>query len=90
MIYSNAFEKDFKRLPEDLTQEIAKSVLVLEESPFSGQEIKKIKTSKKNDFRLKVGAYRVLYRVKENKVYLLRAINRKDFEKTLRPILELD
>jgi len=37
-------------------------------------------------YRLRIGDYRVIYRIHEGKIFVLRVVNRKDLEKELRKL----
>ena len=58
-----------KRLPNERIK-IAQSFLLLRENPYGGDlDIKKL-TNTKNDYRLRIGKYRFLYTIFENRLLI--------------------
>jgi len=83
---SKAFLKEMDELPTDIALEIAKALKILELSPLpSGTSlIKKLKGFIPPLYRLRVGDYRVLYRITGNEVAILKVIDRKELERELK------
>lgn len=76
---------DLERASDQLRATILEGIAVLEEDPFpSGQNKKKLKGFKFPMYRLRVGNYRVLYRIDQRLITIMRIINRKDLERMIR------
>ena len=67
--------KAFQRLPETVKQRIEEAIETLRINPFIGKDICKLKGDLAGLYRLKVGDYRVIYHVdEERKVITIEAI----------------
>ena len=66
---------DFKKLPEDVRREIGYRLHLLQQE-FSG-DVKKLKGSK-NEYRLRVGNYRVLFELVGKRIVIYTLGQRKD------------
>ena len=66
--------KAFLRLSESIQDNIVRKIDVLSDDPYSNNNVKKLQGIE-NCYRLRVGDYRVLYRVLNNKV-IIEIINR--------------
>lgn len=86
---SKAFLKEIDELPADIALDIIKSLKILELSPLpSGTSlIKKLKGFIPPLYRLRIGDYRVLYRISGNDVIILKVVNRKELERELKKVL---
>ncbi len=67
--------KNIEKLDISISRRIIKKIEELSESPFS-KEIKKLKNS--NDFRLRVGDYRVIFSIEQNTIQILKIGHRKN------------
>ena len=77
--------RDLERLPSPDRDQVGRALQTLEKYPVgSPPRIKRLKGFPFPLYRLRSGEYRVLYRVDEALVTVMRVINRKDLEKTLR------
>lgn len=72
--YAPKFGKLFRKLERKVQARILKQIFVLASDPFQG---KHLHGSLKGKLSLKVGDYRVIYKVEENVVYLLAVGHRK-------------
>lgn len=68
--YSNQSLKFFKRIDQVLAKRLLKQIEELRTNPFP-QEIKIIEGYKEKTYRVRVGDYRVLYEVDQNKNLLV-------------------
>ncbi len=74
----------------DQLRAIIEAIAGLGENPFpSGQNKKKLKGFSFPLYRLRIGNYRVLYRIDQRLVTIMRGINRKDLERTIRHLRRL-
>jgi len=67
--------QDLKKLEYSISKRIIKKVEELSENPFS-KDIKKLKGS--DDFRLRVGDYRVIFSIEKNIIQILKVGHRKN------------
>lgn len=76
---------DLQSLPDSVRRTILEDISILEQDPFpSGPNKKKLKGFKFPLYRLRAGDYRVLYRIDQELVTVMRVIDRKDLERTIR------
>lgn len=67
--------KNLNALEDSIARRIIKKVDELSENPFS-KDIKRLKGS--NDFRLRVGDYRVIFSIEQNIIQILKVGHRKN------------
>ena len=67
--------QNIEKLESSIARRIFKKVEELSENPFS-KDIKRLKGS--NDFRLRVGDYRVVFSIELNKIQILKVGHRKN------------
>ena len=67
--------KNIENLESSIAKRILKKVEELAENPFS-KDIKKLKGS--NDFRLRVGDYRIIFSIEKNTIQILKVGHRKN------------
>ena len=67
--------KDLKSLPKSVRQRIVEKIEALRTDRAG--DVKRL-TDFTPEYRLRVGDYRVLFEVEENKVVVYRVVNRKD------------
>lgn len=86
---SKTFLKEIAKLYPDVALDITKALKILEISPFPFGKglIKKLKGFIPPLYRLRVGDYRVLYRITGDEVVILRVIDRKELERELKKML---
>jgi mRNA interferase RelE/StbE len=78
---------DLDSIPDDLRRKITENIKILSTNPFLfGSSIKKLRGLKPPLYRLRSGDYRVLYRVKDEIVTIMRIIDRKDLERIIKRI----
>jgi len=87
--------KDLKKLPKNVQKQILKESLRLESEPFQFKnKIKKIRGINFPCYRLKIDfqsdSYRLFYGIDNNIVYVLRIISKKDADKIIGRIRNLD
>ena len=79
--------KDSDRLPSSDRDQVGRALRTLEEEPMGRPpRIKRLKGFSFPLYRLRSGDYRVLYRIDEAVVTVMRVINRRDLERTLRQL----
>jgi len=75
---------DLDSNPEISKKKIIPSIQKLSTAPFSpGPKIKKLKGFKPPIYRMRSGDFRVLYRVQDKTITILRVIDRKDLERII-------
>ncbi len=67
--------QNIEKLEGSITKRIIKKVEELSENPFS-KDIKRLKGS--NDFRLRVGDYRVIFSIEKETIIILKVGHRKN------------
>lgn len=76
---------DLDRLPVKIQKQIAKDIQTLATNPFPEEDrIKKLKGFRFPLYRLRAGDFRVLYRIDGKAITVMRTIDRKMLEPTLR------
>jgi len=77
--------EDLDRIPEARRINVIAIFKKLSSNPFaSGPNIKKLKGFKTPLYRIRSGDYRVLYRVQEKTVYIMRVVDRRDLDKIIK------
>ena len=67
--------KTYNKLDDKTAARINKALDALKENPFYGKDIKRLRGNLKGRYRLRVGEYRIVYRVEEEeKVVILEDI----------------
>ena len=66
--------QNLEKLESSISRRIIKKVEELSENPFS-KDIKRLKGG--DDFRLRVGDYRVIFCIEQNKIQILKVGHRK-------------
>jgi len=88
IIFTKTAEKDLNALDVKTRYKILKATKGLERTPFPrGNTIRKLKGSKVPLYRLRVGDFRVVYRIDARKIAILFIVDRKDLEKKLKTFL---
>lgn len=78
-------KEDLDCTPEDQRTKIIVLIKKFSSDPFtSGANIKKLKGFKPPLYRVRSGDYRILYRVLENTVTIMRVIDRKDLDRIIK------
>ncbi len=76
---------DVEDIPRELRGQIHQDLRNLESSPFpSGTHIKRLKGFRPTVYRLRSGNYRVLYRIQDNIITILRVVDRKLLERAIK------
>lgn len=77
--------EDLNLIPEAQRIKIIVSIKRLSSNPFaSATNIKKLKGFKPPIYRMRSGDYRVIYKLKEKNITVMRIIDRKDLEKIIK------
>lgn len=79
VLVSETFKRQFHKLDKKLRARIKKGLKELEEEPVksrSGADIKRIKGTKPLKYRLRVGDYRIVYRIEGNIVKVIEVFPR--------------
>ena len=86
---SHPFVKILKDFNHQIVREIIQSLKYLEDSPLptGSKRIKKIKGIKPSLYRLRIGDYRVLYKIQGREVVVLTVVDRKELERELKKFL---
>ena len=85
VVITDSGKKDLEGIQAKLLQKLK----ILETSPFpTVKSIKKIKISRKIPlFRLRLGQYRIIYHVRDNVVYILVVVHRKEFDSVIKDVI---
>jgi mRNA-degrading endonuclease RelE of RelBE toxin-antitoxin system len=87
--FTHSAVKDLNNIPEAQRVHIVASIKSLPLKPFApGSNIKKLKGFKPALNRMRSGDYRVLYRIKEDTITVIRVIDRKDLETIIKRLRE--
>ena len=74
VLVSRTFQKQFNGVSKDLHKRIKKGLKELEKDPFnprSGADIKPVKDTDHQKHRIRVGEYRLIYRVEGTKIKMV-------------------
>jgi mRNA interferase RelE/StbE len=78
-------EHDLDKLPLQARSQVLHDALTLEKNPVPRPPlVKRLRGYRPPLYRLRSGDYRLLFRIADDLVYLLRVINRRDLDRTLR------
>lgn len=87
IVVSRRAQSDFTNLPPDIRLRVLRGIKQLEDAPFPrGDTIRQIQNVPGSIYRLRVGAYRIIYRIEDTQVVILRAVHRQAFERALRTL----
>jgi mRNA interferase RelE/StbE len=76
---------DLEEISKEIREQIRRDLKTLQTSPLpSGTQIKRLKGFRPPIYRLRSGNFRVLYRIREDKVTVLRMIDRKILERVIK------
>ena len=75
IVWDEKAYNSLNKLEPSISRRILKKVDELSENPFS-KDIKKLKGS--DDFRLRVGDYRVIFAIEQNTIQILKVGHRKN------------
>jgi mRNA interferase RelE/StbE len=76
---------DLEEIAREIQEQIQRDLKTLQTSPLpSGTQIKRLKGFRPPIYRLRSGDFRVLYRIREDKVTVLRVIDRKLLERVIK------
>ena len=76
---------DLEEVSKELRKQIQRDLKALQTSPLpSGTQTKRLKGFRPPIYRLRSGDFRVLYRIREDKVTILRVIDRKLLERVIK------
>jgi len=82
---------DLAQLPPKQRFQVLKKVQMLKESPFpEGKAIRRLRARLKSSepiYRLRVGDYRVIYLIREERVLILTVVHRRDLERALKELI---
>ena len=89
IVYAKPVQKDVKGLEANRIDYFRKALQKLADNPFpniaTGKIIKKLEI-KEPTYRLRVGEYRVIYRIETQRIIVLRIIHRKELERELKKL----
>ena len=76
---------DLEGVSKEIREQIQRDLKTLQTSPLpSGTQIKRLKGFRPPIYRQRSGDFRVLYRIREEKVTVLRVIDRKLLERVIK------
>ena len=76
---------DLDGIPDRLRSQIVEAIKSLANNPLpTGSGVKKLKGFKPPLYRLRSGDYRVLYRIQSSAILIMRIIDRKELERTIK------
>lgn len=76
---------DLEAISDKLRNQIVEAIKPLADNPLpTGSGIKKLKGFKPPLYRLRSGDYRVLYRIQSSTILIMRIIDRKELERTIK------
>ena len=76
---------DLEKIAKEIREQIQRDLKTLQTSPLpSGIQIKRLKGFRPPIYRLRSGDFRVLYHIREDKVTVLRVIDRKLLERVIK------
>jgi mRNA interferase RelE/StbE len=79
--------EDLNNIPKDLLSSIISSFKHIAVQPFAtSAKIKKLVGFKPPLYRVRSGDYRIIYRIEDSIIVIMRVINRKDLEKTIQSL----
>jgi len=89
VVITDSGKKDLEGIQANLRAKLLQKLKILETSPFpTVKSIKKIKISRKIPlFRLRFGQYRIIYHVRDNVVYILAVVHRKEFDSAIKDVI---
>lgn len=73
LLHRNA-AKVYENLDEKTVMRINKAIDALKENPFYGKDIKKLRGELEGRYRLKIGKYRIVYRIDEESFVIVEDI----------------
>jgi len=77
--------EDLDCLPEDRQTKIVALIKKISFNPFASEtSIKKLKGFKTPLYRIRSGDFRILYRLQEKTVIIMRVIDRKDLDRVIK------
>ena len=89
IIYAKPVQKDVKGLEAKRIDHLRKALQKLADNPFpniaTDKIIKKLEI-KEPTYRLRVGEYRIIYRIETQKIIVLRIIHKKELERELKKL----
>jgi len=90
VIITGPGKKNLGEIDTNLRLKILQKLKTLETSPFpTTKSIKKIKESRKIPlFRLRSGDYRIIYHIRDTKVYIFAIIHRKNFDSAVKTVIK--
>jgi len=80
VLVSRVFQKKFHKLQKSIQNSIKISLKELEQDPFNSRtncDIKLLKDTKPKKYRLRIGDYRVIYLVEQDKVKIIDLLKRE-------------
>ena len=76
---------DLDAIPDRLRSQVVEAIKSLADNPLpTGSGVKKLKGFKPSLYRLRSGNYRVLYRIQITAILIIRIIDRKELERTIK------
>ena len=76
---------DLEEVSKELREQIQWDLKALRTSPLpSGNQIKRLKGFRPPIYRLRSGDFRILYHIREDRVTVLRVVNRKILERVIK------
>ena len=79
IVFTKHAERDFEKLPQDIRGRIDKKLFSLAQDPLQ-PDVEKVDDT---TFRARVGVYRILFRLENNNIVVIRIRHRKDVYRKL-------
>jgi mRNA-degrading endonuclease RelE of RelBE toxin-antitoxin system len=83
-------QRDLAGLPPKQRLRVLEKIQIPRESPFSkGKVIRRLRVRTKAGealYRLRAGDYRIIYLIKEEQVFILMVVHRKDFDRAIKEL----
>ncbi|MGA1821455.1 MAG: type II toxin-antitoxin system RelE family toxin [Thermoplasmatota archaeon] len=79
VLLSRTFQKQFRDLPLEMQNRIRKNLKELEKDPRtsrSGADIRQLKDTDPSKHRLRIGEYRIIYRIEDRSVLVIELFTR--------------
>jgi mRNA interferase RelE/StbE len=70
LLHNNA-AKAYNKLDDKTATRINRAIDALKDNPFHGKDIKRLRGKLKGKYRLRVGGYRIIYRIEEEEKVLI-------------------
>ena len=84
LVYAPKAERDIRKIQKRFALQILEDIEILENSPWPHGKVKKLRD--RDYWEIKTGDFRTIFWPHGKTVVILRVVNRRDLEKTIRRI----